>query len=510
MTTARNDRAAMGGLEPAALGPADLEPATVASEAALLDVPVESPPPAMSATGLSTVGLVVLLCGSFLPVLDFFIVNVALPTMDATLHASAATLELVVAAYGVAYALLLVVGGRLGDAIGRRRMFVLGLAGFTVSSLICGIAPNIEILIAARILQGLSAAMSQPQVLATFQATLEGPRRARAIGLYASTAGLAASIGQLLGGLLVQADIAGSSWRPIFLVNVPVGAVALLLTRRFVPGTKSPRPAGVDLPGTLLLGVTLVALLVPLTEGRALHWPVWTWVLLAIAPIAAGATVLVERRTERSGGAPLLPPSLLGLPSVRRGLLMALPFFVGFGAFMFVFAITVQTGLRESALHSGIVITPMAVAFFVGSLLAPRWITRYGRKVIVVGMLLQMAGLIGMIAVMTGQWPQVSGWALAGPLIVAGFGQSLGLVGLFRAVLGDVPSRLAGIGSGVLVTVQQASLALGVASLGSLFFSIAETSMRNAFAAVVGVQAVIALGVAIAAAFPQRDRTAAT
>jgi hypothetical protein len=171
---------------------------------------------------------------------------------------------------------------------------------------------------------------------------------------------------------------------------------------------------------------------------------------------------------------------------------------------MFVFALTVQDALHESALGSGVVITPMAVAFFVGSLYAPTWFTRFGRWTIVLGMLLQMAGLIGLVAVATASWPHVSGWALAGPLVVAGFGQALGLVGLFRTVLGDVPPRLAGVGSGVLVTVQQASLAMGVAILGAVYFSIDVTSARNAFAVVVGIQAGIALLVAIGAAVGRR------
>lgn len=439
----------------------------------------------------------VLLSGAFLPVLDFFIVNVALPTMDTTLHASAPMLELVIAGYGTAYALMLVVGGRLGDALGRRRLFVLGVAGFTIMSLACGIAPNIGVLVAARVLQGASAAMSQPQVLATFQSTLEGHKRARAIGFYAAVGGLAASVGQLVGGALVQADIAGLTWRPIFLVNVPIGIAVLALTRRFVPSTKSPHPANVDLPGTLLLGATLVALLVPLTEGRSLHWPAWIWGLLAVAPFAAIATAIVERRTERAGHTPLLPPSLVGVRSMRRGLVACVPFFMGFGAFMFVFVLTVQDGLHKNSLQSGVAITPMALAFFATSLVAPRLIARYGRRIVVVGLIMQAAGLGWLISVMSGEWPHVSTLALTPALAVAGIGQALTLVGFFRIVLTDVPHRLAGIGSGVLVTVQQGALALGVATLGSLFVSLADGGgTQHAFTLVVGIQALIAVVVA--------------
>jgi MFS family permease len=456
--------------------------------------------PQRPTTALSPIGLIVLLCGAFLPILDFFIVNVALPTMDATLHASAPMLELVVAGYGTAYALMLVIGGRLGDAIGRHRLFVAGVVGFTISSLLCGIAPNIGVLIVARIAQGLSAALSQPQVIATFQSTLDGHRRARAIGLYASVGGIAASVGQLLGGLIVHADIAGLSWRPIFLVNVPIGIAVLALTRRHVPATRSPHPASVDLPGTALLGIAIVSLLIPLTEGRVLHWPAWIWALLAVSFVAAGAMVFVERRTERGGRVPLVPPSLVSLRSMRRGLTLAIPFFMGFGAFMFVFALTVQDGLHENALRSGIAITPMAVAFFAGSLAAPRLLARYGRRVVVAGLGLQAAGLVWLIDIVHGSWPHVGFLGTVMPLALAGVGQAFALVGFFRIVLADVPGQLAGIGSGVLVTMQQGSLALGVASLGSLFVSLADSSgMRHAFTVVVGIQAAIAVAVGLLA-----------
>ncbi len=466
-------------------------------DATVLAEPTQTTP----ATRLGPIGLLVLLCGGFLPILDFFIVNVALPTMDTTLHASAPMLELVVAGYGTAYALMLVTGGRLGDAIGRDRMFVAGVVGFTVSSLLCGIAPSVGVLIAARIAQGLSAAMSQPQVLATFQSTLDGPRRARAIALYASMGGIAASVGQLLGGLILQADIAGLSWRPIFLVNVPIGIAVLALSRRFVPATRSPHPASVDLPGTVLLGIAIVGLLVPLTEGRVLHWPAWIWLLLAVAAVAATAMVIVERRTERTGRTPLVPPSLVSLGSMRRGLTLAIPFFLGFGAFMFVFALTVQNGLHKTALQSGVAITPMAVAFFAGSLIAPRLLARFGRLVVVAGLALQAIGLLWLIDVTHGEWPHLNTLAATPSLAIAGVGQALALVGFFRIILADVPGRLAGIGSGVLVTMQQGSLALGVASLGSLFISLSDSSggMRHAFTVVVAIQAVIAVVIGLLA-----------
>ncbi|HEY3907352.1 MAG TPA: MFS transporter [Streptosporangiaceae bacterium] len=463
----------------------------------VLPRPAPRSPTPVAPQALRLTGLAILLCGGFLPLLDFFIVNVALPTMSTTLHASGPMLQLVVAGYGIAYALMLVVGGRLGDAIGRRRMFMIGVTGFTISSLLCGLAPSIGALVALRIIQGLSAAMSQPQVLATIHATLDGPRRARAMALYASMGGVGATVGQLFGGALVQANLWGLSWRPIFLVNVPVGLGVLALCRRFLPATKSPEPAGVDLAGTALLGVTLVALLVPLTEGRALGWPVWIWLLLALAPVAGAAAIAVERRIERRGGAPLIAPSLVSLPSMRRGLALAIPFFVAFGAFMFVFALAVQDGLHYSPLRSGISLAPMMVTFLIGTLVAPRLVARFGGRGIAVAMAAEVVALVSLAIQVLVQWPHIGTFAMAPEFLVAGFAQAIAMVTLLRTVLADVPHRLSGIGSGILVTVQQAALALGVASLGSVYLSVAGLHPARGFGLILIAMAVLFGAVAV-------------
>ena len=276
--------------------------------------------PMTDRTRLTSLGLATVLLGAFLSIADFFIVNVALPTIDGDLHASEATLELVVAGYGIPYALLLVLGGRLGDLHGRRRLFMLGMASFTVWSLLCGLAPTASSLVVFRAIQGASAALMVRQVLATIQAACDGQRRARALGFFGATAGIAAVVGQLAGGALVSADIAGTGWRPIFLVNVPLGLLGLVLAWRHVPATRADAPARIDTRGTALLAAAILALLVPLTEGRALGWPVWTWFVLAAFVPAAAAFVAVERRLEARGGHPLVPPSLMQLAGMRRGL----------------------------------------------------------------------------------------------------------------------------------------------------------------------------------------------
>jgi MFS family permease len=445
------------------------------------------------AGGLHAFGVLVLLAGAFLPIADFFIVNVALPTIDRTLHASGPTLELIVAGYGVAYASVLVLGGRLGDRYGRHRLFLGGLLAFILASLACGLSPTIWVLIGARIVQGGAAAMLVPQVLATCHATLDGERKTRALALYGATSGIAAVIGQLAGGILVHADIAGTAWRPIFLINIPLGLVVLATARQVVPATRSEHPTGIDLAGTLLFGATLIALLVPLTEGQELGWPAWTWVVLALALVLAIATFHVERGIERRGTVPLLPPSVLRLPSMSRGLAMLLPFSLGFGAFMFVFALTTQDGLHYGALEGGLAILPMAVLFLGGSVLSPKLISRYGRGAMAAGGAVQATGLALIITVILAAWPHVSVLELAGPLALIGAGQSMLFSGLFRVTLADVPAHHAGIGGGTLITLQQSGLALGVATLGTLFLALEPHGISHAFAAAIGTQLAIVL-----------------
>lgn len=448
--------------------------------------------------GLTAVGLAVVLIGVLLPMVDFFIVNVALPTIDADLHASQSMLELVVSGYATAYALLLVLGGRLGDSLGRKRLFMIGMAAFTVTSLACGLAPTALALVIGRIAQGASAALMVPQVLATIQAATTGERRTRALGRYGATGGLAAVLGQVLGGLLVSANIDATGWRPIFLVNVPIGLAGLALAWRYVPDTRHGNAARVDGRGTVLLGLTVLAVLIPLTEGRALRWPDWTIALLAAAPLAAAAFAVAQVRTERSGRTPLVPPSLLRHASMRRGLLLALPFFAGFGAFMFCYALLVQQGMHESALAAGIGLAPMAAAFLLASLSTSRLLGRFGARVLAAGALLQALGLIVMAVTVYTGWPHLSLLWLAPGLVIAGFGQGLVMSPLFGIVLSEVPAAVAGAGSGVLTTTQQTALALGVATLGSMFLAMAGdgTGVRTGFIAVLAIQVLVAIVVA--------------
>ncbi|MFD0330682.1 MFS transporter [Streptacidiphilus monticola] len=445
---------------------------------------------------MSTLGLVTVLLGAFLPMLDFFIVNVALPTIDHDLAAGPATLELIVAGYGIAYAVLLVLGGRLGDLYGRRRLFQLGALAFGLTSLACGLAPTALTLVAARVAQGAASALMLPQVLATIQSATTGERKARALSVYGAVGGIAVVIGQVLGGVLLSADLFGTGWRFIFLVNVPVALAAVALSLRSVPETRSADPAPVDGHGTVLLAAALLALLVPLMEGRSLGWPWWTWALLAVFPLLLARFVRVERRQEAAGSVPLIPFSLLRLDSLRTGLTMAVPFFTGFGGFMMVMAVALQVGLHEGPVTSGLAMVPMAAGFFTASLSGPRLLSRFGSRVITVGALLQATGLAVLAATVFADWNGLSPLVLLPGMLVAGTGQGLVMPPLIRLVLSQVPAARAGVGGGILATTQQSSLALGVATLGTLFLSFYPAwGMRDALALTLAVQLALTAGV---------------
>ena len=444
---------------------------------------------ASASPSLGGLGLFTVLLAAALPLIDFFIVNVALPTIGHDLSASEAVLELVVAGYGLAYAVLLVLGGRLGDLFGRRRLFLGGMAAFGLTSLACGLAPSAWALVAARVAQGAASAAMLPQVLATIQAATSGPRRAKAMGLYGATAGLSMVAGQILGGVLVAADIAGTGWRSVFLVNVPVVLVGLFLTARAVPETRSQHPEPVDGPGTVLLAVSLLTLLAPLTEGRAAGWPLWTWLSLAAFPFVAAAFYAVERRADRQGRTPLVPPSLFALVSLRRGLVMIVPFSIGFSGFMFVIAVALQQGAGRGPVAAGLALAPMAVVFFFVSLAGPRLVARYGTRVVTAGAAIQALGVALMAVAAWRSWPDLGLVELLPGAAIAGAGQALQLPVVFRIVLSEVPTARAGVGSGVMITTQQSALALGVATLGTLFLSLVPgLGMRDALVTTLLVQ----------------------
>jgi len=434
------------------------------------------------ATGPGRLGLWVMLSGTFLVVLDFFIVNVALPSMQRELLASAGTLQLVVAGYGLATAAGLITGGRLGDLFGRRRMFMLGLLLFTLASAACGFAPNAEMLVAARVLQGLAGALLQPQVLAMIGLAYIGEGRARAFAAYGLTLGLGATLGQLVGGLLIHADPAGLGWRSCFLINVPIGLLALVLAPRVIPPLANNGNSRLDLAGMLLAAAGSVAVVLPLVEGREQGWPLWSWLCLAAALPLLAAFGFQQRRLALRGGAPLVAPALLANGRFVTGLLTTLAFYVGNASLYFVLALYLQQGLALGPLASGMVFTSLAVGFFATSMAGARLARRFGGKPpIALGALVLAAGHAL-------QFVNVAGWAghshvvawMVPLLLVQGAGLGMVMAPLVSTVLAGLPPQHAGVASGVLSMVQQASNALGVALIGILFYGRLENATDTA------------------------------
>jgi EmrB/QacA subfamily drug resistance transporter len=422
--------------------------------------------------------LVVVLAGTFMTFLDFFIVNVALPSMQSDLHAGTDAVELVVAGYGVAFAAGMITGGRLGDLYGRRRMFALGLSLFTITSAACGLAPDAGGLVAARVLQGAAGALITPQVLAILGTVYAGAHRGRAFAAYGLTMGFAGVLGQLIGGALIQADIAGSGWRGTFLINVPVGIAALAAVRRVVPESRGAR-ARVDGTGAGLLTSAVVAAVLPLVEGRSHGWPLWTWVSLAVAPVLLTLFVVHQRGLARDGRAPLVDVAIFGQRSFSAGSAVAFTFALVPPAFFFVLALYLQQGRGFTPLFSGTVFAMLGAGFFAAMLTAGAMAARLGRQILAAGALVVA---LGCVALAEAAHATSSADLLPG-LFVAGFGMGMVLVPVADVALAAVAPHHAGAASGVLATAQQVGAALGVAVVGVVFFdALGGAHFAHAFA----------------------------
>lgn len=419
---------------------------------------------------LGRAGLYVLLAGQLLPQIDFSIVNVALHPIEHSLQATPSELELMVAVYGVAFAVCLAMGGRLGDNFGRRRIFNIGVLLFGIASLLCGVAGSMAMLLVARTLQGAAAALLVPQILATIHVGLRGHAHSRALALFASIGGIAFIIGQVLGGFLVDADIGGLGWRNAFLINLPVCIAVLALSPRVIPETRRENAAGVDVPGTALLAAVILAILLPVALGPMLHW---SWPVLAVLAAAAPLLQLLwktELRQEHRGVHPLLPPSLVQLPSVRFGFIVAVLFYACWSGLMFVLALMLQGGAGMTPTMAGNAFIPLGLAFIAGSLSSPRVVNTWGRtRVLIVGCLIQMAGVATLAYILRHVWPHPGIVDLAAPTMLIGYGNALVVGCFYRIGLADIPADQAGAGSAALATVQQASLGLGSALLGTVF-----------------------------------------
>jgi EmrB/QacA subfamily drug resistance transporter len=457
---------------------------------------LQTPVPPAEPRRMSAPALVAALVAVTLPVMSFFSVNVALGAIGTDLDASPAKLQLVVAGYGVVYASLVVIGGRLGDSFGRRRMILIGLAAFAATSLLCSLAQSSEQLIGARLLQGVAAALTTPQVLATIHASTDGHHRSRAIAWFGATAGIATSLAFLVGGSLTSADADWLGWRSVFWLNVPVALAVIVAVLRWMPETKAPARTSLDFVGAGLLAVAMTLLIGPVTEGRAVGWPTWTWIMLAVFVPVAATFIWWQWRLERVDGLPLVPPSLFRIRSMAVGLAIAAPFFVAFGGFMFVYALAAQVA-GMTPLRIGLSLLPMSITFLIASLMAGRLVPRFGAKVLMIGALIGAVGYAGVAMTVSEQGRLFTVLEVTPTMAIAGFGLGLVMPPLFGIVLSQVPPHAGGLGTGVLITTQQMFLGLGSALVGSLYLSLVSThSSPSAFARTVTPMVVVMIVIA--------------
>jgi EmrB/QacA subfamily drug resistance transporter len=414
--------------------------------------------------------LATVLVGAFMSLLDTTIVNVALPSIQHGLGASDSALEWVVSGYALAFGLVLIPAGRLGDAIGRKPLYVAGLVIFLLASLGAGLAPSAAGLVMARIVQGLGAGTYYTQINATIVDMFAGPKRSRAFGVLAAVIGLSTAVGPLVGGLLITAAGPHTGWRWIFLVNLAIGAAAVPAAVRFLPAPVRRARQHADAGGIGLLTAALVLVLLPLIEGQTLGWPAWTYGCFAAAvPLLAGLWWW-ERRAEQAGRTPLIPPRVVRRPVFATGAAFALLYFAAFTSIFFSLAVTWQEGFAHGALASGLVVSPFALGAIVTARRSHAIAARLGRRILVLGTAIVTAGLTALLLVfhVTGE---PSAWYLAGPLLAVGLGHGLIVAPNIDLVLKSVPASDNGSASGVLNTAQRIGSALGIAVVGTVLFA---------------------------------------
>ncbi|MFG2646956.1 MFS transporter [Streptomyces sp. NPDC048436] len=425
--------------------------------------------------------LAVVIAAQFMALLDVFIVNVAAPTIRGELGASGAGLQLVIAGYTITYAVLLITGARLGDRLGHRRVYLLGLTVFTAASLACGLSQGAGELIAFRLVQGAGSALLIPQVLSLIQRNFTGEARTKALGAYAAVLAVGAAAGQVLGGILVSADLFGTGWRPVFLVNVPVGVVLLVMARRVLPrdGGAAGKPGEVqraralDLPGLVLLGAAVSLLTVPLVLGQQEGWPLWSWLSLGSSAVLFALFCGYEARLARGGGAPLIAPRVLRIPGMSLAVLRIAAVMAVNAGFLFVLTLHIQGGLGYSALRAGLTFAPTAVVFGAVGLTWRRWPAAAQRALIPGGFALTAVSAVAVGLLLRdggegGLWLYVA-------FVGIGIGLSLGFSPTLTRALSTVRPEDAADASGLLSTVAQLGQLIGVACYGALFLNRLES-----------------------------------
>lgn len=447
--------------------------------------------------------LAVVLTGFFMILLDGTIMNVAVPALQQDLHAGYAAAQWMLSGYALAYGLVLIPAGRLGDQIGHRRMFVIGMAGFTIASLLCSTASTADQIIGWRVLQGVAAGVLNPAVLAMIQTAFPPEARGRAFTWYGAVAGIASAVGPVLGGVLIGADVWGLTWRSIFLLNVPIGVVALVAAGRVLPEHRARRGGGTDPVGVVLLAAALLLLEFPLIQGYGQGWPWWSFVLLVAAvPVLAGF-VRWEARTPRTA---LVNVALFGDRVFGAGVGIVVCQFVCFASLQFALSAYLQLGLGASPVAGGLALLPFAVGTFVGSSVSDRAVRRFGRHAPHAGAALLTVGTAGTIAAIHLLGTRVDGAWLAPGTFVAGAGALLLGAPIIGVILNEVTLDDAGSAGGVVATAQRFGQALGVALVGTALFATlpagaaarAPGSLPGAYTTAIQVAALFCLAAAVA------------
>lgn len=417
------------------------------------------------------IAMATLLVAGFMNLIDVTIVNVALPSLREGFGASANQIEWVVAAYILVFALVLIPGGRYGDLLGRRRVFLWGVCVFTLGSALCGMAPSIATLVAARVLQAVGAAMMTPQTMAIVPAIFPPKERGAAFAAFGFTAGLASVTGPVLGGLLIQMDLFGLDWRPIFLVNVPVGLAAVVLALRYVPEVGGQADTRNDFVGIVLAALTLLAVVFPLIEGRQIGWPWWCFAAMATALPLAAAFVWWQKRQAARGAPQLLPAELLGSRNFRVGIAVGTLLFSGMPGFFFLMALFLQEGYGLSALQSGLTTLPFSLGVLLASIVAGRLGNRWMRRRISVGGAMMAVAMLALSLLIRNEGGTLERMALLAPLLLGGLGLGTAVSPLFNTILSNVHVGDTGSASGALQAFQRVGGALGIAVVGELFFA---------------------------------------
>lgn len=417
------------------------------------------------------IAMAVLLIAGFMNLIDVTIVNVALPSLQAAFSATSSQIEWVVAAYILVFAVCLLPAGRLGDILGQREMFIAGVAVFTFGSALCGLAPSMGMLVLARVVQAVGGAMMTPQTLAIVPVLFAPKERGAAFALVGLSAGLAAVTGPIAGGLLIGADIWGLGWRPIFLVNLPVGLFAVLAALRYLPKLTPQAGLKADFAGMAIAAVALFLLVFPLIEGRQFGWPLWCFAMMVAAAPAVWIFLRWQYRQAARGGAQLIPVGLLANRSFMIGTGLAAVLFAGVPSFFLVLAVYLQSGFGLSPLQSGLTTVPFSVGVLLASIIAGPLGPRVQRARITLGALLLSGAMLWLRVVVAGTADAVSWWAFAGPLLMGGLGLGTAISPMFQTVLANVRGAETGSASGALQSMQQVGAALGVAVVGEVFFS---------------------------------------